>query len=287
MKKYIFVIAIIFCFFATSIIGCAPRLKYSRADIPDNDPVYDILTIEPAPTEIVEAALAAHAVKTTKSVAPGSKDFTEFKKQAAQAAQAQTAAGYFVQKQATQQQPVSAKPNQSDYKEFKKSMVKAMAEQKNKTNITEIPNAVATKKRPNFTKKIYSSERTILARLTNLEKYARENRNRIGLLENRFNLSPSGKIKAKLVLFKSGSAELSPDGEKTFNELIKIGAKNVRIAAHASVVKGKIDNQVLSQQRAETVNAYLLKGGIKPEDVTVVGETDRYGENKNISVTWE
>ncbi len=287
MKKYIFVIAIIFCFFATSIIGCAPRLKYSRADIPDNDPVYDILTIEPAPTEIVEAALAAHAVKTTKSVAPGSKDFTEFKKQAAQAAQAQTAAGYFVQKQATQQQPVSAKPNQNDYKEFKKSMAKAMAEQK-KAKTKKINNPTFTKKRN------LAGNNAFETRLAKIEKrvnyaiqYGRENRNRIGLLEDRFDLSPSGNIKAKLVLFRPGSAELSPDGEKTFNELIEIGAENVRIAAHASVVKGKIDNQVLSQQRAETVNAYLLKGGIKPEDITVVGETDRYGENKNISVTWE
>ncbi len=246
-----------FSFLAISAIGCAPMGKYSRTYIPPDSPFYDIPTIRPAPQRHVAAVLAADEQK---------------------------------KREKGKRETMIARPNQKDYEEFKKRISQERAAQKAKAVAQKIPKAITVKKRTAFTKK------TLKARLSKVEKrvncaiaYGRENRNRIGLLEDRFNLSPSGNIQAKLVLFKPGSAELSVKGKKILDELAikdrKGEIEDIIITGHASKTKGKIDNKNLSQQRAKVACYYLRDENVKAE-IVVAGESTRYGENKNISITW-
>ena len=143
---------------------------------------------------------------------------------------------------------------------------------------------------------ITATKKPILKRLSKIEsrlnyvvKYSRENRNRIGLLEERFNLSTSGKIQAEIILFKPDSSKLSVDGEKFLKNLAieYTGGKveNIVIKGHASVTKGKIDNKILAKKRAESTYSYL-KARCVPAKIIPVGETDEYGINTNAMITW-
>ena len=260
MKKNILMIVAIFTFLTISAAGCVSTGKYSRTYIPPDSPFYDIPTIQPAPQHVVDAVLAADKGQTS---------------------------AHSNQRDATDVSRMSARPNQRDYEQFKKRIAQKKAKQKIQVATVKATGIVATKKRPAFSKKSLETRLAKVERRVNyVISYSRENRNRIGLLEDRFNLSACGKIRAKLVLFKSGSAELSPEGKKVFDELVETGAENIIITAHASITKGKIDNKTLSQQRAQNAHDYLQNKDIEA-DIIVVGETTRYGENKNISVTWE
>lgn len=282
MKKNILIITVIFSFLAISAFGCAPRLKCSRIHIPKDDPVYDIQTISEAPPHVVEAALAAEASKKEKkSATPNSKGLAEFKKQA-KAAQKQAAAAHFVQNK-NKQEPMVARPNNQDFQEFLKRIKREKTGQKTK---------IAAKKISKIKRKSATLE-TRLAKVENRVNYAiqygRENRNRIGLLEERFNLSTSGKIQAEIILFKPDSSKLSVDGEKFLKNLAieYTGGKveNIVIKGHASVTKGKIDNKILAKKRAESAYSYL-KARCVPAKIIPVGETDEYGINTNAMITW-
>ena len=280
MKKNILTITVIFSFLAISAFGCAPRLKCSRIYIPKDDPVYDIQTIKEAPSDVVEAALTAK--KEKKSATPNSKGLAEFKKQA-KAAQKQAAIAHFVQNKSNKQKSMIARPNNQDFQEFLKRIKREKTGQKTK---------IATKKTSKIKKKSATLE-TRLAKVENRVNYAiqygRENRNRIGLLEERFNLSTSGKIQAEIILFKPDSSKLSVDGEKFLKNLAieYTGGKveNIVIKGHASVTKGKIDNKILAKKRAESAYSYL-KARCVPAKIIPVGETDEYGINTNAMITW-
>ncbi|MCQ2060317.1 MAG: OmpA family protein [Fibrobacter sp.] len=77
------------------------------------------------------------------------------------------------------------------------------------------------------------------------------------------------------VTFKAGSAELVPSSLKTLNIAIdglKRNAKaNVEIEGHTSSEGSEELNQKLSEDRASSVRAYMIKKGISPERVTAVG----------------
>lgn len=259
MKKNILMIAVTFAFLTIFAAGCASTGKYPRTYISPDDPVYDIPTIPAAPPHVVAAVLAANRGEV---VAPA-------KNKAEQ---------------------TNARPNNKDYQEFIKRMKKIKAEQKAKAIAAKTPETVPMKKREAFSKKSFETRLSKVERRVNyVIGYSRENRNRIGLLDDRFNLSACGKIQAKLILFKSGSAELSPKGKKVFDELAeKAGSDqigNIVITGHASTTGGKISNKTLSEKRAKTAYDYLTTKGITAKMIPA-GETSRYGNNTNISVTW-
>ena len=266
MKKKIFVILIVFSFLAILISGCAPTGKYHRTYISPNDPVYDIPTIPAAPQHVVEAVLAADKEKTNKQKLN--------KKQPA-----------------GKKQQISARPSKQGYAEFLERVKKADAEQKAQAVRTKNPNKTRGNKKSAITATplILKKLSKIEGRLNYVEKYSRKNRNRIGLLEERFNLSVSGKIQAEIILFKPGSSELSADGEKFLKNLAVeyTGGKveNIVIKGHASVTKGKIDNKILAKKRAESAYSYL-KARCVPAKIIPVGETDEYGINTNAMITW-
>jgi len=174
---------------------------------------------------------------------------------------------------------------------FRVSMLEEEAAQPIKTFSTALKVSVK-KSIVATTKKIYrvvNSEKTILARLSNVERYAKENRNRIGTLKKRFDLSDCGKIQAEMILFLPGSSKLSQAG-KNFLNILAAGylagdVANIVVDGNASLAKGKIDNKILSLQRAETVCNYLAEKSV-PATIINVGETEEYGINTNAMITW-
>ena len=82
------------------------------------------------------------------------------------------------------------------------------------------------------------------------------------------------------VTFKAGSAELVPSSLKTLNTAIEGLKRNtkakVEIEGHTSSEGSDELNQNLSEERAASVRAYMIKKGISPDRVTAVG----YGSSK-------
>jgi outer membrane protein OmpA-like peptidoglycan-associated protein len=77
------------------------------------------------------------------------------------------------------------------------------------------------------------------------------------------------------VLFRLGTAELLPEGapalDQLATELKNRPALKVRVAGHTDKIGEPQKNQVLSEQRAEAVKAYLVKAGIEAERITTIG----------------
>ncbi|OGX87599.1 hypothetical protein BEN47_00010 [Hymenobacter lapidarius] len=82
------------------------------------------------------------------------------------------------------------------------------------------------------------------------------------------------------VLFGLGTAELLPAGIPALSrlaaELLARPLLRVRVAGHTDKVGESDKNQVLSEQRAQAVKAYLMKAGIAPERISTVG----YGDSR-------
>lgn len=80
------------------------------------------------------------------------------------------------------------------------------------------------------------------------------------------------------VTFQPGSARLTPEGRQTLDAVASTlrGQERlaVEIAGHTDGVGSEAYNMLLSQQRAETVRAYLVERGISDERMSAVG----YGE---------
>jgi outer membrane protein OmpA-like peptidoglycan-associated protein len=80
------------------------------------------------------------------------------------------------------------------------------------------------------------------------------------------------------VLFKLGTAELLADGLPALNqlaaELRTRPALKLQIAGHTDRIGEPDKNQLLSEQRAEAVKAYLVKAGIAAERLSTVGYGD-------------
>ncbi|HEV7230063.1 MAG TPA: OmpA family protein [Bacteroidia bacterium] len=80
------------------------------------------------------------------------------------------------------------------------------------------------------------------------------------------------------VTFESGKANLRPESNKALNDLAEFMArkKNIKIeiAGHTDNVGDKDANQKLSQERAASVKAYLVKKGISTDRVIAKGYGD-------------
>ncbi|MGI4866508.1 MAG: OmpA family protein [Janthinobacterium lividum] len=82
------------------------------------------------------------------------------------------------------------------------------------------------------------------------------------------------------VLFRQGTAELLPESgpalDKLAAELRATPALRLRVAGHTDRLGETGKNQVLSEQRAEAVRAYLVKAGVAAARLTAVG----YGDSR-------
>lgn len=81
------------------------------------------------------------------------------------------------------------------------------------------------------------------------------------------------------VHFEFDKSSLSPHAKKVMDENIKLLKKNpgakIRIAGYTSASGTTAHNQKLSEERAQAVKDYLVKGGIKKERLSTIG----YGED--------
>jgi large repetitive protein len=94
-----------------------------------------------------------------------------------------------------------------------------------------------------------------------------------------------GKIEIKdKIRFKKGAAEIDPTSNSLLDEIAKVVLANpqagrIRIEGHTDNVGPKNKNQTLSQKRAESVKAYLVKKGVKADRLIAVG----YGPSRPIA----
>lgn len=80
------------------------------------------------------------------------------------------------------------------------------------------------------------------------------------------------------VLFKVGKPELLPESSPALDqlaaELKSRPALRIRVSGHADKVGEPDKNQILSEQRAEAVKAYLVQAGIAAERIGTIGYGD-------------
>src|SRR4051812_46922947 len=78
-----------------------------------------------------------------------------------------------------------------------------------------------------------------------------------------------------MLFFTNDRATLTPDGEAVVREAAAAAKANpdakVTVAGHADSTGNGAYNRVLSQKRAETVREELVKDGLNPASVAVVG----------------
>ncbi len=82
-------------------------------------------------------------------------------------------------------------------------------------------------------------------------------------------------LKNRIIEFESGSAVLAVSGAQILDEMVialnKVGGKKVRIIGHTDSSGDANKNLVLSQQRAETVKAYLIEKNIPAQLLNTEG----------------
>jgi outer membrane protein OmpA-like peptidoglycan-associated protein len=80
-------------------------------------------------------------------------------------------------------------------------------------------------------------------------------------------------IVLKTVVFSQQSARLPSDSFQELNELVAYMKRNplkkVEIRGHTDYAGDSLDNHHLSEQRAKAVEAYLVKGGVEKERISV------------------
>lgn len=112
-------------------------------------------------------------------------------------------------------------------------------------------------------------------------------KNRVGGLEDQFEFAHEGKIHNKLAFFKPGSEQFTKEGEAVLNE-IATKASVVLIKGNASKSGSATANQLLSQKRAEAAAKHLkLTNPNLQVEIRASGATDRYGDSKNVSISWK
>ena len=86
------------------------------------------------------------------------------------------------------------------------------------------------------------------------------------------------------VLFRVGTAELLPEGNPALDQLAAAlrarPALRLRIAGHTDRVGESDKNQLLSEQRAAAVKAYLVAAGARADQLTTIG----YGDSRPLYV---
>jgi outer membrane protein OmpA-like peptidoglycan-associated protein len=92
-------------------------------------------------------------------------------------------------------------------------------------------------------------------------------------------LAPGDPIKVAEVHFNSGSAQLTPGGERKTLEAVErirsMGAAKVRVVAFADTVGDSASNLVLSKERAMSIAAMLESVGLRRDLVEVVGSGEQ------------
>lgn len=82
-------------------------------------------------------------------------------------------------------------------------------------------------------------------------------------------------VLSDLVTFASGSESLSSEGERIVanlgRQLAESGEFSVRIVGHTDNVGGEDQNQSLSERRASSAAAIIIRSGMKPSDVVTIG----------------
>lgn len=82
------------------------------------------------------------------------------------------------------------------------------------------------------------------------------------------------------VTFRTGSADIQPDFYDTLNSvassLKEYPDSNVRITGHTDSTGDRMKNQLLSEQRANSVSRYLQSQGVSSYRLQSVGYGDRY-----------
>ncbi len=89
-------------------------------------------------------------------------------------------------------------------------------------------------------------------------------------------------LSASYVAFESGSGRLTEKGARLLDRLVVcLKDGNYRIVGHTDSQGDEQSNRILSQQRAESVMAYLIGKGIDPERLSTegAGETDPIASN--------
>ncbi|MEM6262532.1 MAG: OmpA family protein [Bacteroidota bacterium] len=96
-------------------------------------------------------------------------------------------------------------------------------------------------------------------------------------------LQPGKQVVLRNIFFETGSYELQPTSEPELNVLLSYLKRNrrmqIEIQGHTDDVGSDADNLQLSQDRAESVRAYLVDKGISPERIEAKG----FGETQPIS----
>ncbi|MCX7193082.1 MAG: OmpA family protein [Proteobacteria bacterium] len=86
--------------------------------------------------------------------------------------------------------------------------------------------------------------------------------------------------------FDTNSAKLKPAADKKLNEVVDFAAKykesNLAVTGHTDSTGSKKLNQKLSEKRAASVKAFLVKKGVAADRITTKGEADTMpvGDNK-------
>ncbi len=249
MKKFLYFFIFVF---TMTVVGCAGGGNYYRTKMPI-----------PPPRVISESAMSADSIPVEANVEESSSTSPAV---ASAPAPTQAASGTM---------SVYASPEL--LAEWRAEQAAKKSQPKTETKAVQAPKSNAPQA------KARTSGNISQGRIQKIE-------NRLGLLEDRFDASVAGETKGGMLYFRPGSVALSDDGKKYLDELAtKFTAgnvKNIVIFGYASTSGKKDANLTLSQKRANTVRDYLSAKNVSAE-VVAKGETDRFGQNTNVVITYD
>ena len=89
------------------------------------------------------------------------------------------------------------------------------------------------------------------------------------------------KLKLNNLFFETAKYEIKPTSYPELDRLVnwmKEYALSIEILGHTDNVGEETDNQLLSENRAKAVKAYLIEKGCAPENITAIG----FGEKEPV-----